>query len=124
MNKKTKEPKVQSCTVRDVVDGNGLKEFHIECRFQDGQKFAPIVVDGQFEGLAIAIANYLNSSQYQEGESPSREDSALGLVKCPKCEYEHCFEMCSLPDIRGRYPNCERCYTPLFSTQGNALVKE
>lgn len=49
------EPKVIFCTVRDGDD-----EWHIECRFDDGQKFAAITVDYDFPQLAHKIADFLN----------------------------------------------------------------
>ncbi|ANI78994.1 hypothetical protein [Sphingobium sp. EP60837] len=42
---------VQCATVRDGDD-----EWHIECRFKDGQKFAAIIVDKDHEDLADWIA--------------------------------------------------------------------
>lgn len=50
------EPKVTSATVRDGGD-----EWHIECRFSDGQKFAAITVDRECEALAHQVAKALNS---------------------------------------------------------------
>jgi len=51
------EPKVISATVRDGED-----ELHIECRFDDGQKFAAVTVAAEFEELAQAICEFLNNA--------------------------------------------------------------
>lgn len=48
---------VRYATVRDGGDN-----WHIECRFEDGQKFAPITVDGDQEALAHFVAAALSSS--------------------------------------------------------------
>jgi hypothetical protein len=57
---KTNEPKVTYATVRDALD-----ELHIECRFNDGQKFSPVKVDNDFPELANQIANALNTAADQ-----------------------------------------------------------
>jgi len=51
----TTEPTVQFATVRD-----GDNEWHIECRFSDGQKFAAVTIAKPFEQLAHNIADFLN----------------------------------------------------------------
>ena len=56
------EPKVVFATVRDAE-----VEIHIECRFSDGQKFAAIVVDGEFPSLATQICEMLNEDAKQNG---------------------------------------------------------
>ncbi len=53
------EPKVIHATVREAVDDDGETVWHIECRFADGQKFAPIKVDGDFPDLADRIAKVI-----------------------------------------------------------------
>lgn len=50
-----KEPKVTYATVRE-----GDEELHIECRFDDGQKFAAVKVEDGFDGLAHGICDWLN----------------------------------------------------------------
>jgi hypothetical protein len=50
------EPSLTYCTVRDGGD-----DWHIECSFADGQKFAAVQVDIEFPQLAHRIANFLNS---------------------------------------------------------------
>jgi hypothetical protein len=55
------EPKVVKATLRDAVDENGADEIHVECWFEDGQKYAPIIIDGFYEELAKSIAEFLNS---------------------------------------------------------------
>ena len=51
----SKEPQITHCTVRDGGDF-----WHLECRFDDGQKFAAVQVDKDHEQLADDIARYLN----------------------------------------------------------------
>lgn len=60
------EPKVIHCAVRTGGPSDGLIEHHIECRFEDGQQFAAIIVDGNFENLAFAICDFLNSKEYKD----------------------------------------------------------
>lgn len=57
-----KTPSVVYATVRDGTSTDGESEWHIECRFNDGQKFAAIVVDGQFEWLADLISAFLTNN--------------------------------------------------------------
>lgn len=56
------EPQVLFAGVRDSEDEQGFPVFDIECRFSDGQKFAPVQVDGRFPELAMRIAEFLSSS--------------------------------------------------------------
>jgi hypothetical protein len=63
----TTEPRVRHATVRDAIT-DGVPELHIECRFSDGQKFAAIVVDGEFKILAFQIAHFLNEAAHAAGE--------------------------------------------------------
>ena len=49
------EPNLKYCTVRE-----GDAEWHLECRFFDGQKYAAIRVDGACPDLAHRIAALLN----------------------------------------------------------------
>lgn len=51
-----REPHVVYATVRDGDDA-----WHIECRFDDGQKFAAIEVDLEHEQLADRVAEALSS---------------------------------------------------------------
>lgn len=53
-------------TVRLSSDDAGFDVYDIECRFSDGQKYAAVQVCGDQEGLAHAIAGWLNSEQYNE----------------------------------------------------------
>lgn len=51
--------KVLLATVRD-----GDAEWHVECRFEDGQKFAAVTVDkeiDQAEAVAERIAHMINT---------------------------------------------------------------
>lgn len=53
------EPTLTHCAVRE---GDG--EWHIECRFSDGQKLAAIRVDGEFPALADRVAGLLNAKAW------------------------------------------------------------
>lgn len=55
MSDRPREPVVTYATIRD-----GCDEWHLECRFSDGQKFAAVIVDKDFEGLAEQICADLN----------------------------------------------------------------
>jgi hypothetical protein len=57
------EPKLLFCGVRDGVD-----TWQLECRFDDGQKFAAVEVDIEHEELATQIAAYLNRSAAERVE--------------------------------------------------------
>lgn len=57
------EPKLLFCGVRDGVD-----TWQLECRFDDGQKFAAVEVDIEHEELAAQIAAYLNRSAAERVE--------------------------------------------------------
>lgn len=63
------EPRVVYATVREAEifvrnstgwGGDVENEWHIECRFSDGQKLAAIKVAYEFEHLADKIASFLN----------------------------------------------------------------
>ena len=56
------EPQLIFAGVRDSEDEQGFQVLEIECRFNDGQKFAAVQVDGSFPELARRIAELLNSS--------------------------------------------------------------
>ena len=47
-------------TVRAAVNEHGEDEWHIECWFPSGNKYAPIVVDGGEEALADWICEQIN----------------------------------------------------------------
>lgn len=51
-----KDCPVEYATVRDGGD-----EWHIECRFRDGQKFAAVMVEKDHEDLADWIAAIINA---------------------------------------------------------------
>jgi hypothetical protein len=55
------EPKLLFCGVRDGGDF-----WHLECRFDDGQKFAAVQVSIEHEKLADEIAAYLNTRKERE----------------------------------------------------------
>lgn len=63
MKEKKTEPQVVFAGVRDSEDDKGCPVFDIECRFSDGQKFAVVQVDGDFQELARRIAEFLSSSK-------------------------------------------------------------
>ena len=50
------EPIVKYCTVRE-----GDSEWHLECRFSDGQKYAAIKIDEACPELATRVAALLLS---------------------------------------------------------------
>ncbi|MDR3392163.1 MAG: hypothetical protein P4L77_10575 [Sulfuriferula sp.] len=65
------EPKLKFCTVRGAIttsadllppDSEDFDEYHLECRFADGQKLAAVTVNGAFPELADRIAAFLNFS--------------------------------------------------------------
>lgn len=74
------EPKLLFCGVRDGGDF-----WHLECRFEDGQKFAAVQVDKGHERLADEIAAYLNSGHdgVLSGEDARKLLSSLGDVANP-----------------------------------------
>jgi hypothetical protein len=45
-------------TLRETDD----LEIHLECRFSDGQKFAPIAVDAEYPELAHRLVEFINAS--------------------------------------------------------------
>ncbi len=55
----SKEPKITYATVRESQEDDGSISWDIECRFEDGQKFAAIQVDGDFPELALKLAEFL-----------------------------------------------------------------
>ena len=56
--------KILSATVRSAIDENDDEEWHIECQFADGLKYAPVVVDGDHEKLADDIAEWLTKGDH------------------------------------------------------------
>lgn len=54
------EPKCVYATLRDSFDSDGEPVFDIECRFDDGQKYAAVWVDGDMPELAARIAKALS----------------------------------------------------------------
>ncbi len=54
------EPRLLYCTMRDGLHDDGYPVIDIECRFDDGQKFAAVEVDGEFPDLARLIHDCLN----------------------------------------------------------------
>lgn len=58
------EPTIVEANVRDGDDD----DWHIECRFSDGQKFAAVKVDKEFLGLAGTIAWLLTKHAEAEAE--------------------------------------------------------
>ena len=60
------EPYVTHATVRESWTDDGLFGcWDIECRFSDGQKFAAIQVDHNFERLADLICGFLTLPKSQ-----------------------------------------------------------
>ena len=60
------EPKLKYCTVRE-----GDSEWHLECRFSDGQKYAAIKIDEACPGLATRVAALLNGNDVWTDERPT-----------------------------------------------------
>ncbi len=58
-------PIVKYCTVRE-----GDSEWHLECRFSDGQKYAAIKIDEACPELATRVAALLNGNVWTD-ERPS-----------------------------------------------------
>ena len=57
------------CPVRYATVRDGGDEWHIECRFKDGQKFAAVTVDKEHEDLADWIAAAITALMEGEGDS-------------------------------------------------------
>lgn len=72
------ESKVVLATVRDSFDDDDSPVLDIECRFDDGQKFAAVQVDADFPELAMAIARFLSGNQKVKKEQ-SMENKLLQL---------------------------------------------
>ena len=70
------EPSLKYCTVREGDD-----EWHLECRFSDGQKYAAILVDGECPRLAERVASLLNGNTWTD-ERPT-EPGEYWLSLCP-----------------------------------------
>ncbi len=68
------EPILKFCTLRSsgAVDDPDFC-IDVECRFNDGQKFAAIQVDGDFGRLAWLIHNYLNSKDFRLDQERMQE---------------------------------------------------
>lgn len=71
------EPALKYCTVREGGD-----EWHLECRFSDGQKYAAIRVDGECPRLAERVSSLLNGNAWTD-ERPT-EPGTYWLSKPPK----------------------------------------
>lgn len=71
------EARVIGVTIRD--DGYDeewdAEELHLECRFENGEKYAAVVVDGSKPELARIITDYLNSI------APSTEEWPINPFK-------------------------------------------
>ena len=62
---------VKFATVREAAQYDGPHEYiewHIECRFENGDKYAAITVDEEHEELADAIAAWLSERTPDTGE--------------------------------------------------------
>jgi hypothetical protein len=83
-----REPKLLFCGVRDGGDF-----WHLECRFDDGQKFAAIQVDKDHEKLADEIAAYLNTRNRDQRDSEGPGEAAeftSAHSHCSMNQYEVC----------------------------------
>lgn len=54
------DPGIEFCTLRCAEDEVGDTATHVECRFGDGQKYAPVVVDDDCPKLARLIETAIN----------------------------------------------------------------
>ena len=68
------EPALKYCTVRE-----GDSEWHLECRFSDGQKYAAIKIDGACPELATRVAALLNGNVWTEDRPTEPGEYWLGL---------------------------------------------
>lgn len=73
------EPTIIYTTVRssyndesELTDG----DFHLECRFSDGQKFGAVQVDREFPNLAHRISDLLNGFIDIKKEKPHSNNSS------------------------------------------------
>jgi hypothetical protein len=117
------EPACVYATVRD-----GFDEWHVECRFDDGQKFAAVHVDYDFPDLAHRIAAALASPEPlpHVGETPVSEDE----VERRRLTGATCATIAGIEQFvgmkwKGLY--CDRCDRPytgwLRSWDGVAIRK-
>lgn len=68
------EPHITYVTIRDSMD-----ELHLECRFDDGQKFAAVKVAMDFDRLANQICDFLNATAADTAGALSKEATAEAL---------------------------------------------
>ena len=89
------ERRVIYATVRDAIDRDGDDVLHIECRFSDGEKSAPISIYGgdEYEFLAHDISCFLNRRT-----SPSIDVEKLAEA---------------LPNMKGRVSTWKNIAAPL-----------
>jgi Lar family restriction alleviation protein len=72
-----KEPNLMYCTVREAEhEEYGYVEYHLECRFDDDQKFAAVKIDGEFHGLANLVSNLLNEACKEHLEAYKKKRTA------------------------------------------------
>lgn len=93
------EPKILFCGVRDGGDF-----WHLECRFDDGQKFAAVQVDKAHERLADEIAAYLNTGKLDDGLATIRiEHLDKQLASCEGVLRQVSAKALRLEDLRDAY---------------------
>lgn len=77
------EAKIIYATIRDggYDEEWDANELHIECRFENGEKYAAVIVDGTKPELAMKICNFINlTSPVHNAEAPSKlEGPVLGF---------------------------------------------
>lgn len=102
------EPKLRSCGVRDGGDF-----WHLECRFEDGQKFAAVQVDKAHEKLADEIAAFLNTGKLDDGLATIRiEHLDKQLASCERALEAAHAKIATLDKIVwGLVHNAGRCLT-------------
>jgi hypothetical protein len=57
------EPNLVYCSIVEYEDDDGFPICGLKCRFDDGQKFEAIEVDGEFPNLAEEVMERLNMAR-------------------------------------------------------------
>lgn len=97
--------KVLKATIRETDD-----EFHIECRFFDGQKFSAAIIDKvvpEAQDLAIMICDCLQCKIQQMFQ----RSEIIGIIEKPYGEHlecEFCIVNCSYKQFKCKEQKCEK----------------
>jgi hypothetical protein len=92
-----KEPALMRCAVREGDD-----EWHIECRFSDGQKYAAIKLDGACPQLATRVAALLNSNIWTDERPSEPGEYWLSIPPKQRTQYAHRCDMLPVRVKRSR----------------------